>query len=115
MTEIKRGEVVGVAFLLGLAITVGGCFARTTQDTVDVTVVKTERVSSGSGDTLTHKYLVFTTDETFENTDSIWYGKFNSSDLHGQLAPGRWRFHVYGYRLPVVSAYRNIVSATRID
>jgi hypothetical protein len=115
MTEIKRGEVFGVVMFFVIIITFSGLFARNTQDTVEVTVVKTERVSSGSGESLTHKYMVFTTEETFENTDSAWYGKFNSSDLHGQLVPGRWRFQVYGYRLPALSQYRNIVSATKID
>ncbi len=110
-----RTELVVLILLFVAVLVIGGLMARTTQDSVEVTVVKTERVSTGSGESLSHKYLVFTTDETFENTDSVWYGKFNSSDLHGKLAPGRWRFQVYGYRIPVVSAYRNIVSATRID
>lgn len=86
-----------------------------TADSLEVTVTKTERITTGSGETLGSKYLVFTETETFENTDSVWYGKWDSSDLHGRLKPGgRYSVKVYGWRLPFFSSYRNIVSATEV-
>ncbi|WP_126423646.1 DUF1523 family protein [Asticcacaulis excentricus] len=57
-------------------------------------------------------YLVFTTSGTFRNTDSLHYLKFDSSDLQGQLnRPGRYRINYYGFRVPVLSLYRNITRA----
>lgn len=37
----------------------------------------------------------------------------SSSDVHGKLTPGRYRFKVYGWRIPFLSTYRNVVSYTR--
>ena len=78
-----------------------------TVTTLKIDVVKTERVSK-DGDS---RYLVFTKDETFENTDSFLHMKFNSSDLHGALEVGNsYTVKVYGWRIPLFSSYRNIVS-----
>lgn len=79
-----------------------------------ITVTKTDRIveSSGSGKdlTVTSKYLVYTTDETFENTDAIFFGKYNSSDFQGKLLPNKtYKVKVIGWRLPFFSTYRNIV------
>lgn len=55
------------------------------------------------------KYLVFTEGETFEVTDSIIRMKFNSSDLYGAIPVGTdCVFEVDGWRVPVLSMYRNI-------
>jgi hypothetical protein len=87
-------------------------FAYGTAETVMATVTKTERITTGSGDSISHKYLVFTTQETFENSDCLWYGKFNSSDVQGRLTPGQYSMKVYGWRIPFMSRYRNIVDVS---
>ena len=88
-------------------------FAHGTAATVTATVTAKDRISVGSGEDLSHMYLVFTDRETFQNSDSLWYGKFDSSDMHGRLRIGqRYTFKVYGWRIPFFSAYRNIVAAT---
>ena len=89
-----------------------------TKQFVTVTVTDKDRVvySSGSGDSqsVSSKYLVWTTDErgaveVFENTDVLILGKFNSSDFQGQLVVGDvCDLEVYGYRIPFLSWYRNI-------
>lgn len=104
-----RDKIKAVLFcvvLLGaLAFTVG--YPYTTADEVVVTVTGKERITNGDSS----KYLVFTEGETFKNTDSFFYFKFNSSDLYGKLKEGRvYRLKVYGYRVPFLSWYRNIVS-----
>jgi hypothetical protein len=58
------------------------------------------------------KYLIFTDKGVFENTDSWIELKFNSSDLYGKLEKGKtYDFRVYGWRIPLLSKYRNIVRA----
>ena len=74
-------------------------------DTVNVTVTGKERVTSGDSS----KYLIFTEGETFENTDFLFVGKFNSSDIYGKIKEGEtYTFAVGGLRIPILSSYRNI-------
>lgn len=81
-------------------------FLYATEDNVTFTVAKAERVIYGRSS----KYLIFTKDETFENTDSIAYFKFNSSDLYGQINKGKtYKAKVAGVRIPFLSWYRNII------
>ncbi len=69
-----------------------------------------ERVTVRSGDDPKEKYLVFTENETFENTDSTLFWKFNSSDVQGQLDRGKsYRVLVAGWRISFLSSYRNII------
>jgi len=84
-------------------------YAFGTAETVRFKVHKTERVTFAQGRDASSKYLVFTSLEVFENTDSFWHDKFDSADMHGRLMPGkRYEALVYGWRVPVVSWYRNI-------
>lgn len=99
------GALVLVALLFSACL-----FPRWTAETVIVEVTKTERIVTGSGDDISSKYLIFTTAETFENTDSLAYFKFDSSDVQGALSNGRtYTLVVYGWRVPALSWYRNVV------
>lgn len=61
-------------------------------------------------------YLVFTDKEVLKNTDSLLALKFNSSDLYGQLDAGqKYTFKVYGFRVPFLSMYRNIVKFEKVQ
>ena len=85
-------------------------FPLLTQDVANIKVLEKERISTGSGNTLTHKYLVFTEDETFENTDVLVFFKFGSSDLQRKLREGKeYKVLVCGWRIPFFSSYRNII------
>lgn len=103
----RGAAIVGIG---GLGVLLSGLLGFTayvqlgTVDHVSVTVTGSERVTS--------KYLVFAKGETFQNTDAMFHGKWNSSDLHGKIQPGEWNMKVYGYRIPLLSTYRNIVEAT---
>lgn len=95
-----------------IAICILGCLfsgpalVYSSEQTIDVVVNKTERVRSGQSDT----YLVFTENETFQNSDSLLYGKFNSSDFHGRLKDGqKYRLTIVGWRVSFLSWYRNVV------
>ena len=81
-----------------------------TSETITITVTDKERVMQGSGENASSKYLVFTETEVFENTDCLVLWKFNSSDVYGQLEIGEtYQVQVYGWRIPFLSMYRNIV------
>lgn len=104
----------GYLFALILVIGIGFSIAYyNAEETVVITVTGKERIveASGSGDTqsVSSKYLVFTASETFENTDMLWIGKFNSSDIQGRLVvDSTYTAVVYGWRVPFLSMYRNI-------
>lgn len=104
-----------------LIVGIGGCnalYQYGTKGDVTIKVTGKERIVTGSGDTTSSKYLVWGTHEngrveTFENTDAWLQGKFSSSDLQGKLNEGEtYDAKVYGWRIPFLSQYRNIVTAT---
>jgi hypothetical protein len=85
---------------------VGSCVWTKWPHTVGpLTIVKTERVPEVG-------YMVFTNGETMVNQDSWLFFKFNSSDLYGRMNAGQvCTFRVNGWRMPLFSWYRNILSA----
>jgi hypothetical protein len=60
------------------------------------------------------KYLVFTDQGVFQNTDTWYYFKFDSSDIQGKIMQGgKFKLSYYGFRVPFFSMYPNLVSAER--
>lgn len=96
-----------IGFLISIGYTVG---YYSSSETVEITVTDKERITTGSGESMSSKYLIFTEDEVFENEDALFLGKWNSSDVQGQLKIGEtYTVRVIGWRLPLFSTYRNIV------
>lgn len=82
----------------------------TSTDEVTITVTEKERVVKGSGDGVESKYMIFTEDEVFENTDDLFFLKFKSSDLNKDLkVDSTYNVKVVGWRIGFLSSYRNIV------
>jgi len=107
-----RGFTTILISMFLLLVSISGWYSFGTVETVDVMVKKSERMSQKGG----AKYLVFTKNEVFENTDSAWHNKFNSSDFYNELEVGkRYSFKVYGYRMPMFSSYRNIFEYEAIE
>lgn len=85
--------------------------------TCTATVTDKERIVDKDN---TSKYLIFTETEggkvvVFENTDSFFRGKFDSSDIQGSIKIGKtYDFTVIGYRIPLFSTYENIVDCYEI-
>ena len=101
-----------VISMLGSVILGGVVFPLTTQERVEFVLVGKERV----GDSDSSKYLLFTESETFENSDIMILGKFESSDIYGQLEDGKtYRATVCGYRIGFLSMYRNVVSIYEVE
>ena len=78
-----------------------------TMETVrNVEILENERVVIKDSS----KYLIFTDREVFENVDSLWALKFDSSDFYRNIRVGQvCNLKVTGFRIPVLSSYRNIV------
>lgn len=86
---------------------------RTTA-TVEFTVKEKECVMDDSANS--NKYLIFTENEVFENTDSYYHNKFDSSDLQGYLEVGKkYKCEVFGERNPRWSWYRNLTACEKLN
>ncbi|MDG1949937.1 MAG: hypothetical protein P8J32_03920 [bacterium] len=91
--------VIGVVFAYPIMY-------RLSEETITVHVEKTERIQDGDS----QKYMVYTANETFENTDSWLFLKKNSSDIYGMLKPEhQYEVRVAGWRWTLTSSYRNII------
>lgn len=104
--------VVGV-FALGWLVFASVPYWTHGSKTVTVTGVTTKRVTEKAG--VRDEYLVFTDDETYKNVDSVAYLKFNSSDIQGKLIQGgRFKIDYYGFRVPMLSMYKNITKVEKV-
>lgn len=110
MSKIEIIIVILIALTVVLLVLVtpitSALIAHKTVDHIEITVEDKERVvGKKSG-----RYLIFTESEVFENTDSFWHWKFDSSDVYRDLEEGEtYEVKVYGFRVPFLSWYRNIV------
>jgi hypothetical protein len=78
--------------------------------TTNFTVIEKERVV----DSDSSKYLIFTEEEVFENTDSLLKWKFNSSDVYKDLKKDEnYNCEVCGWRIQFMSMYRNIIKLVK--
>lgn len=85
--------------------------------TYDVTVTGKEHVTKGDGS----DYLIFcqTTDKktlVLRNSDNMFRGKYNSSDLYGEIEEGKnYHVNVVGYRVQFLDWYENILSLEEVE
>ena len=110
--QMNRSTVfVGVLIAIFLASLIGVSifFPLVTKDKATITVSDKQLMTKGGNGT----YLVFTEEEIFKNSDCVMRGKWRSSDLQNKLKIGQtYDVDVYGWRIPLFSAYRNIVKIT---
>jgi hypothetical protein len=109
--EIGSWLIYGFIALLifgGITISFIGQFINHSYNDVKITdkAVKNSKEKS--------TYLIFTEDKNrtvhvFKDTDSFIRGKFNSSDIYGELKVGKtYDIETYGIRIPFLSRYENI-------
>ena len=116
---MKKYIILGVigVILLGLCFT-SAPYQILTSRTIDKVLVKEKQVTTESDKEtgeVKSTYLVFTDQGVFRNDDSFWHLKYNSSDVYGMLDNGkRYNLKVYGWRIPILTMYPNIVKATVI-
>lgn len=97
--------VIGMFLVVGIPIGYSTAIFHS-EETIIIKVLDKERITT-KGES---KYLVFCDGETFENTDTWLYFKWNSSDVQGVLTPGKtYKVSVVGWRVPILSMYRNII------
>lgn len=84
--------------------------------TYTVTITDKERVTTQVAEGQTDsKYLIYGEDENgktyvFEDTDTLFRGKFNSSDVYGALKEGEtYELTVIGFRTHILNWYENII------
>ena len=117
MKKVKEKLIVVAVILVVASILIFGVgFPYLTVDTITAKVTEKERIVSRSGDGVSSKYLIFTDRETLENTDCWRRLKFDSSDIYGALKEGgTYKFKVYGWRVPTLSWYRNVLDYEKVN
>jgi hypothetical protein len=107
-----RAALAGIA-ILGVVIGGSYLYTKATESTIVTTITKTDReCKADSNGATTCRYMIYTPDEVFENVDTWWYLKFDSSDFNNKLSGGigkSYKLTVYGFRIPFFSQYRNVV------
>lgn len=109
MTTYKKSllQLIAVTTSVFLIATTISIMRVTDDEHVTILIKKKESISTYND----HQYMIYAEGETFTNADSIWYWKFNSSDIYGEISEGVYcRAHVCGWRVPFLSMYRNIIS-----
>jgi len=79
-------------------------------ETVEISIKDKERITTGSGKDISGKFIIYTENEVFENTDNWLFVKFNSADFQNKLEVGKtYKVKVAGWRIPLLSMYRNVI------
>lgn len=112
---LSKLTIGGIIVAVLVVVVVGIAIARSTEKTVTFTVKdKTTKISCDRGDDgggCKDEYIIYTDKGTFKDTDALFFFKFNSSDVYGQLDRGkRYACKVYGWRNHWTSSYPNIIS-----
>jgi len=86
-------------------------FYYSTIDNKIITVKQADRIVTT--DMTSSKYLVWDQEgNTYENTDTVWFLKWNSSDVQGQMLQGKKvNIKTSGIRFTWLSWYPNIITA----
>lgn len=102
------GLILSAILVIGLIIFAIVCALN--KDSVTATVTdKQVRGESGT-------YYVYTDEEVFVVKDSPFYFRWDSSDDWSMLEIGEtYEFDVTGYRIPILSKYRNIIDYELVD
>lgn len=97
--------ILGCLFILCLIFS-SAIIAYSTDKEVTVTITNKENIVSNNDS----KYLIFTNNGVYQNSDTMWYWKWDSSDFYNQIEIGKeYTFRVYGFRIPFLSMYKNII------
>ncbi len=108
-TSLRAGAIVA----LSSGVVAAG-FSYFVPDRVVTRIIDTQVKRYGDSD----KYLIFTDDGVFENTD-VWYrGKFRSSDLQRdaiKLKGKKEEIQKYGWRFGPFSWYENVVGIRAVE
>ena len=93
--------------LLGLGFIFGLTIVKYTDNQIIEITVKDKYVKNGSK---SGKYLIVdSNNNTYQVTDLLFKGKFNSTDIYNQLEIGKtYKVKISGKRIHIFSMYQNI-------
>jgi len=82
-----------------------------TEETVEIKVIKTEKLTTKSGE---EYFLIYTKNEIFEDRNNYFHGKNNAKELASKLKVGKkYRVKVVGFnfgvKIPLFLEHRNII------
>lgn len=113
-TRLFKRLFSGYALYIVLALVLFTAYPvayKMSAETIEITVTEKERITTGSGENISSKFIIYTESEVFENTDSWLYLKFNSADYQNKfMVSETYKVKVAGWRVPFLSMYRNVVS-----
>lgn len=116
----EKDDSLGCGLYIGIIIIVILCMLgsysvkESNKRTVNV-IVTDKGIKNYDNDS---KYLIYCKNENeeiqvYEITDSLFQGKFNSSDIYGSIEVGKeYTFVIRGTRIGLTSTYPNIVKVT---
>lgn len=112
--------VLAVIAIAAIVLLIGGCTAgMKSVGEGRATITVTEKITKRDGDS--DKYLIYVKpvagqDKVYQNTDSIMYLKFDSSDMYAELEVGKtYDCKTWGWRVPFFSSYKNLINCTEVD
>ena len=101
------------------------CCTSYNDHTYIITITDKERVSYTTGLeenlSVENKYLIYSTTsdgetKVLENTDNLFRGKFDSSDVYAELEVGKtYEVTVVGYRFGFANWYENIIDFKEVS
>ena len=110
---MKRILKYGIPLLLIALMFTNAPYQLLTQRTLDAVTISDKQISTETDKktgNVVSTYLIYTNQGVFRNDDARWFLKFDSSDFYGNLEKGKtYNLKVYGWRIPILSMYPNIV------
>ncbi len=104
-------SAVVMLIILALVLTYLFFEKSLTEETIKITVINKEKFVGQEG-----RYLIFTPNEVFENSDNFFYGKTNSDLLFNKLERGvTYRVKVAGLYIPFLNRLRNITEVIGVE
>ena len=114
MKRLFKRLFSGYALYIVLALVIFTAYPiayKMSAETIEISIKEKERITTGKGENIESKFIIYSETEVFENTDSWLYFKFNSADYQNKFTVGKtYKVKVAGWRVPFLSMYRNIVS-----
>lgn len=115
MSKKSLGYLTAITLVI-VAVVVVPVMNFTNDHQYTITITDKERVTIQSDkDNISSKYLIYGEDENgktyvFEDTDTLFRWKFNSSDVFGALKEGEtYELTVIGFRVHIFNWYENII------
>lgn len=105
----RLAKILGLCILTGIAVPVWNYLDKETIRT---------RVTDAQMTKVDGRYMIATEVEPFENHDAYYRFKFNSGSIQNdaiKLKGKEVELKVYGWRIPLFSAYRNVCSIREVS